>query len=170
MKSFVLFLIMMMGIEAAAAERNPCVDIEDAEARLACFDAQHAAPAPPAAETQAPVEPPQAAAPAPAAPAADPVAPAAVPSAAAATTAVPKSEKTWLGDEKVNLSSTITGILAAEKQKMVFQLENDQIWIQSTPRSLPFEEGDAVTIKNANFGGYFLRSESGLSTRVQRIQ
>ena len=70
----------------------------------------------------------------------------------------------------MNLTSTITGILAADKQKMVFQLENDQIWIQSTPRTLRFEEGDVVTIRNANFGGYFMRAESGVSTRVQRIQ
>ena len=78
-------------------------------------------------------------------------------------------ERTFLGDEKVNLTSTIKAILAGEKQKMVFQLDNNQIWIQATPRPLPFKEGDRVTIKNALLGGYFMRSEKGVNTRVQRI-
>lgn len=180
MKFFVLLLIVMASVNVAAAERNPCVDLEDAEERLACFDAQYGqvapepAAAPASTEPGPPTEPVQAerapAAVTPAtsdtdadsAPAPDPIAP------AAAAASAP--EKTWLGDEKVNLTSTITGILSQDKQKMVFQLENEQIWIQSTPRPLRFEEGDVVTIRNASLGGYFMRTESGVSTRVQRIQ
>ena len=73
-------------------------------------------------------------------------------------------------DPKVDLTTTIVAVRRGEKQKMVFQLENEQIWMQSTPRPLPFEEGDTVSIKNATLGGYFMRSTKGTSTRVQRIR
>ena len=107
-----------------------------------------------------------------AAPAAAAVAPAAEPAPPSSESPPfkPESEATWLGDEKVSLSSTIRAIRAGEKQKMVFLLDNEQIWMQSSPRSLPFEAGDRITIKNALLGGYYLHSERGTSTRVQRIQ
>ncbi len=71
---------------------------------------------------------------------------------------------------KVDLTSTIVAIRRGDQQKMVFLLDNDQIWMQSKPRALPFEEGDTVTVKSGFVGGYFLRKESGLGTRVQRIR
>jgi hypothetical protein len=73
-------------------------------------------------------------------------------------------------DPKVNLTTAIEAIRRGDKQKMVFRLENDQIWIQTSPRPLPFREGDTVTIKNGFFGGYFMRNERGTSTRVSRIK
>ena len=72
--------------------------------------------------------------------------------------------------DKVEIDSTIVGILDNQQTKMVFRLENEQIWIQSSPRSLPFSEGDAVTIRSTRFGGHVLRAANGTSTRVQRIQ
>jgi len=69
----------------------------------------------------------------------------------------------------VNFSSTIIAIQQGDKQKMVFLLENDEIWIQSSPRPLPFREGDTVTIENATVGGYFMRTPKGTATRVKRI-
>ena len=73
--------------------------------------------------------------------------------------------------EDVEIASTITDLLRRDQQKMVFQLANGEIWIQSTPRTLPIHVGDAVTIRNARFfGGYILRTENGVTTRVQRIQ
>ena len=53
---------------------------------------------------------------------------------------------------------------------MVFLLDNDEIWLQVEPRDLPFHEGDTVTIKNGFFGGYFMRTENRVSTRVSRIR
>jgi hypothetical protein len=53
---------------------------------------------------------------------------------------------------------------------MVFLLANDQVWIQATPRPLPFEVGETVSVRNATLGGYFMRSEKGTSTRVQRVR
>lgn len=71
--------------------------------------------------------------------------------------------------EKVNIKSKIAAVRSKDKQKMVFRLENGQIWMQSSPRELPIREGDEVTIKSATIGGYILRTSSGTSTRVQRI-
>ncbi len=72
--------------------------------------------------------------------------------------------------EKVDFESKIVGLLDNQQTKMVFRLANDQIWIQSSPRSLPIEEGDMVTVKTTRFGGHVMRTENGTTTRVQRIQ
>ena len=188
--------LLLMSSLAARTEalETDCRTIEDPNERLACFDATYGTEekAPEAAEaatvesesvivsepvvpeTQVSVEP-------------TPVAPATVPLVTESSVTEssvtessvtesserplpPEKKKTgFLGDELVNFTSTITSILAGDKQKMVFQLENEQIWLQSSPRRLPFKEGDAVTIKNALLGGYIMRSEKGVSTRVQRI-
>ena len=70
----------------------------------------------------------------------------------------------------MNLTGTIVAIRRGDKQKMVFLLDNDQIWMQSNPRPLPFHEGDTVSIENATMGGYFMRSTRGMGTRVRRIR
>ena len=178
---------------AAAAERVDCSKIEDPGERLACYDRQFrpgestTSKADAATAAAAETGVPEAVAPETVAPATDrhgalaepaPGEPAAPPppglsEEVAGEGGTPddggKRETTFLGDEKVDLTSTIKAILAGEKQKMVFQLENNQIWIQASPRPLPFREGDKVTIRNALLGGYFMRSEKGVNTRVQRI-
>ena len=68
------------------------------------------------------------------------------------------------------MNSQIAAVRSGGQQRMVFRLANDQIWMQSSPRDLPFSVGDNVNIKNARMGGYIMRSESGTSTRVQRIE
>ena len=73
-------------------------------------------------------------------------------------------------DERVDLASTITHVHSKPQQKMVFQLENDQVWMQSAPRMLQIREGDRVTIENASIGGYMMRTERGVTTRVERVR
>lgn len=159
-----LLLLSLLAARPIAAETD-CRTIEDPDERLACFDANYGTPEAAPAPVEAPIESEKVS---------EPVAvktPASVESTPAPVApAKPAEKKTgFLGDELVDLTSTITAILAGEKQKMVFQLENGQIWLQSSPRPLPFKEGDLVTVKNATFGGYFMRSEKGVSTRVRRI-
>ena len=72
--------------------------------------------------------------------------------------------------EKEEFAATIVDMLNREKQLMVFQLDNDQIWVQTTPRTLAIKIGEKVTIKSGNMGGYVLRTESGVSTRVIRFR
>ena len=69
-----------------------------------------------------------------------------------------------------DITTTIKALKAGNSQKMVFLLENDEIWLQNAPRTLPFREGDTVTLKSGFFGGFIMRSEGGTSTRVQRVQ
>jgi hypothetical protein len=69
-----------------------------------------------------------------------------------------------------DFQSRITELKAGNSQKMVFLLENSQIWLQDSPRTLPFRVGDTVKIKKGLLGGYTMRSKSGTSTRVQRIR
>ncbi|MCZ6640431.1 MAG: hypothetical protein O7F71_02555 [Gammaproteobacteria bacterium] len=73
-------------------------------------------------------------------------------------------------DPGVNLTTTIKSVRRKDQQKMVFLLENDEVWLQVSPRRLPIYEGDEVTIKNATIGGYMLRTAGGTTTRVTRIQ
>ena len=168
----VCLLATLWSVHASGSEGRDCSTIEDADERLSCYDRQYSRepasdePASPATMTEIETMPVTGQS------AAETTVEDVAPAAAAAEGAGPESEeqRTFFGSEKLNLTSTIAAIRAGEKQKMVFRLENAQIWIQATPRPLPFREGDTVTIKNAFFGGYFMRSEKGTSTRVQRIQ
>ena len=68
------------------------------------------------------------------------------------------------------VETEIAAIRAGSKQRMVFRLANGQIWMQSTPRALPFKAGDKVTIKSGRIGGHIMRSASGTSSRVRLIE
>ena len=152
-----------------------CADLESDAERLACFDRNFpgtepgaepgdvAQPRPPAREPEAaPSDPPQSA---------ETPAPTSVEPTPTAGAPEPMPRDTsLLGDPKIDLTATIRHVRRGDKQRMVFLLDNEQIWMQSTPRSLPFKEGDEVTIKNAFFGGYFMRSDKGTGTRVKRIR
>lgn len=73
-------------------------------------------------------------------------------------------------NEKLSINSRLISVRDKDKQKMVFRLENEQIWLQDSPRSLPFRKGDEVTIKSATIGGYILSNQKGVSTRVRQIK
>ena len=79
-----------------------------------------------------------------------------------------KSLFDWEGAEP--FISKIKKIRSRGKQRMVFLLENDHVWIQIEPRPEPFREGEQVSIKAGLMGGFNMRSESGAFTRVKRIQ
>ena len=79
-----------------------------------------------------------------------------------------KSLFDWEGAEP--FISRIKKIRSRKKQRMVFLLENDQVWIQIEPRAQPFREGEQVSIKADLMEGFNMRSESGAYTRVRRIQ
>ncbi|MEM7218527.1 MAG: type VI secretion system-associated protein TagO [Pseudomonadota bacterium] len=72
--------------------------------------------------------------------------------------------------EPIDFASTIKAVRTRDKQRMLFQLENDEVWMQSTPRNLPIKVGDEVTIKSTLVGGYMLRNADGVGTRVKRIK
>ena len=180
MRCFV-FIVSFITLAAGAAAPTECADIEDADARLACFDelypgtkatdAQVTDDAPPIEDV--PIAGPRASTDT-AASAPEPLetvdledraVPAPEPDA--------KPKRKWFSGfsgEKVEFTSTIKVVRRGDKQKMVFLLDNDEIWMQATPRPLPFDEGQTVTIRSAMMGGYFMSNEKGTRTRVQRIR
>lgn len=189
-----IWLLLVLSCAASGEEAADCSRIEDADERLACFDRQF-----PKVEETATTSAPEADSVFEPEPEAVPIAaprqlesesiatPSSVetdPTATVQKQALPvpdlepdltepvSNNKGTLfgGDPKVNLTTTIKAIRRGDKQKMVFLLGNDEIWLQSNPRDLPFEEGGTVTIKNAFFGGYFMRTQKGVSTRVRRIR
>ncbi len=186
MKYLVLFCLGMSVLTSAAVASEPvdCSALEDPDERLACFDARFPAAEPvespaveaPVSETAEAAEKdvissdPTTTAPEAEVEASEAAATAATEAAPPAAEVAEEKPKTFFGDAKVDLTTTIRAIRTGDKQKMVFLLDNEEIWMQSSPRLLPFEEGDTVNIKNALLGGYFMRSTKGVSTRVKRIR
>ncbi len=72
--------------------------------------------------------------------------------------------------KKLHVISKIQDLRSGNAQKMVFLLDNNEIWLQNSPRNLPFHKGDEVTIKSGLLGGYIMRSDGGTATRVRRIR
>lgn len=74
-------------------------------------------------------------------------------------------------DDKLReLVSTVVKISRRVHNEMVVQLENSQIWTQTSARHLNLREGDNVIIRRGRLGGYILTSERGGSTRVKRLR
>ena len=72
--------------------------------------------------------------------------------------------------EELDMTSTIAALRRGDQQRMIYRLENGQIWMQNSPRDLPFKIGDEIRIKNGRIGGYIMSSERGVTTRVRRVQ
>lgn len=182
---------------AVFAQTSACSDIEDAQARLECFDRQFprqkspsSAPEPaplesgrvPAAAPPANAAAPDAAAEAEATPEAAPepaTAPEPVAASQPATSRQPavapdppsrRGMLDWPGRSEQAFDATVLSVRKQDKTKMVFRLDNEQIWLQSSPRPLPIRKGDRVTISPGTVGGFILRTEHGTATRVSRIK
>ena len=174
-------LLSLPGISSAQQAKLFCSQIADPNERLACFDRTFPTRAPsvsaPAASAPAADEPgPQTDAPL-GSTSISPEKSATLSSAPTSTTnaSVPREKSLFsrgrlFSDKTVNISSRLMAIRDKGQQKMVFRLENDQIWMQNSARSLPFHEGDKVSIKSGTMGGYILSNGSGLSTRVRQIK
>lgn len=187
---FALFLSMFfVATPVHAEEVVVCADIESAIERLDCYDRQHRErEARRAARTETaarpvvtPRVPPRPrptyqtnrTEPAPPPPPTVTALPEAEPRASAPAEASPPPVKkgglfSW--NRKVEIESAIAALRRGEKQRMVFRLENGQIWMQNTPRDLPFSVGDSVTIKSGRLGGFVMRSDGGTSTRVRPLE
>ena len=74
----------------------------------------------------------------------------------------------WKGSKP--LITRIKNIRSRKNQRMVFLLENSQIWIQIEPKRQPFIEGELVSIKASLLSGFNMESRSGVSTLIRRIK
>jgi len=171
----------------SSAKLLACRGIDDAAARLACFDREAAALAPAAVAHAAS---PSVASP-PAAPAAPPVvasaarAPAAPAVAVAAAAAPDAAQQFGLPERTVAAQEVAAGTRPAEVKKiaahvtkfapgpdgrLVFTLDNDQVWRQLLSEGdLLMTPGDAVTISRGFLGSYWLQTASGRGCKVTRL-
>ena len=176
MKRFVA-LLLLIPISAVAAEVEDCSRIENQSERLACFDrrfpnSDRGDLKPVQTESERTTEKTESATTTESASASEPVAatPQAAPAPAREEPAEVSQGVMFGKDPVINLTATIKALRRSDTQNMVFLFDNDQIWMQITPRVLPYHEGDKVTIENGFMGGYFMESSSGVITRVKRIQ
>jgi len=68
--------------------------------------------------------------------------------------------------EQAVIHGRIAKMSNKNQQRMAFKLDSGDIWVQSSPRNLPFKVGDQITIKSGRLGGFILRNQSGTTTRV----
>ena len=148
-----LAILTLFLVNPAHSSENKCTDIKEADKRLECFDSQFKRKSSSNKNngSVANVEN--------------------SPESAQDENYIGNKSKSlfdWEGAEP--FISKIKKIRSREKQRMVFLLENDHVWIQIEPRPQPFREGEQVSIKAGLMGGFNMRSESGAFTRVRRIQ
>ncbi len=171
------------------SDPHACRDIADPTARLACFD--RAVGAAPSAgsrsatgttgEPVAPVAPapaahssPAAASPAEATPVVDPAAP---PMDAQQQFGLPEHTVTEREIEAgrrpaelKRLDAHIVGIAVAADQRLVFTLDDGQVWRQNgSEGELLAKQGDAVTIKRGLLGSFWMQLPSGRGCKVSRL-
>jgi len=154
----------------AADEPADCAAIESPDERLACFDAAYRSgtEAPPATESE-PVD----------RGAAEPAASVVVPAAAAAGAArVATPSEADFGIEKPKSEtegeSMVSGIAAVSRDgydKLIFELDNGQVWRQTEYKRFLVKPGQVAEIRHGSFGSYKLYIQGKKSwTRVRRSQ
>lgn len=151
--SKLLAILIFLHASSTHASENECTGIKEADEKSQCFDGESKKKMPPNRSG--------------------------TPTSNEAISAESPKEEKYIGNRAKSLFdwkgtepfiSKIKKIRSREKQRMVFLLNNDQIWIQIEPRFQPFKEGEQVYIQ-ANFtGGFNMRSESGAFTEIRRIQ
>ena len=149
-----LAILTLLLVNPTNSSENKCTDIKEADKRLGCFDSQVTKGSIANKKNDGPT-----------------VNAKASPGGAQDENYIGNRSKSlfdWGGAEP--FISKIKKIRSRKKQRMVFLLENDHVWIQIEPRPQPFREGEQVSIKAGLMGGFNMRSESGAFTRVRRIQ
>lgn len=78
-----------------------------------------------------------------------------------------KPERTKKRPESI--AAQLVKVTRRARGEYVFELDNGQVWVQSSPKWFKAEPGDPVTISKFRMGGYSLRNKGGASTRVRRL-
>ena len=73
-------------------------------------------------------------------------------------------------NEPETLNATVIKVSRRARNELAFELDNEQLWAQVTPRYLSIKAKDRVIIKKGRLGGYILTTERGGSTRVKRLR
>lgn len=149
-----------------------CRKEQDAERRLACFDAASAQLEPASAPAQAASA---------AAPAAVATKEATAPAAAAKSphesfgvrggTLAREAEKNSAEARVENLTANVTAMDKGPRGELVFTLDNGQVWMQKQAIDyFPVRVGDTVHVKARAMGSFQLVTSSGKATHVTRVK
>ncbi len=165
-------LILLVSSVALAKTEAECAQVENARERLACFDRLFPSSDRPTPTPAAKSEPKKAPVPV---QSSEPLPQRSVPlpdtrQSAPVESKLPSKGGMFDKGPTVNLTATIKAVRRADQQKMMFLLDNDELWMQVTARTLRIRKGDLVSIKSARIGGYMLQTDGGISTRVTRIK
>lgn len=68
-----------------------------------------------------------------------------------------------------SITARVVKVSARPRGELIVELENGQVWVQSSVRWFKVKPGDLVSITKYRMGGYSLRTEGGASTRVRRV-
>ena len=156
-RASIMTLALVAAVVAAEdREEAACLDIASPTERLACYDALHGF------GRDAEVE----------ASASGAVAPdAGVAEEAQTDPAEFGFAKTKPETEGESLSSPIAGISKDGYKRLIFELENGQVWRQIEYKRLQVDEGDTAVIRHGSFGSYKLYvGDTKRWTRVRRVQ
>jgi hypothetical protein len=168
-----LLLLAASGVQAQG-DVTHCIPIEDADARLACFDAATRGPQrtstdqAPSAGTVAPSPP----GPAVPASASAPV-PAAAKSADTAAEGSAEFGLTERNDAPEKITATVRTVAShTVPGRWVVTLDNEQVWEQreTTAANRRPKPGDSVTIEQSSFGSYLMITTGRGASRVKRIR
>lgn len=87
------------------------------------------------------------------------------------TAQYPLTSEQSLGLNPSPLTARVAGLRERPHAGFVVTLDNGQVWAQNEMDAhAAVRVGDAVTIKPAKLGGFWLVGPSGWSTRVRRLQ
>jgi hypothetical protein len=137
-----------------------CREVSDSTARLACFDRETAnLDLKSVTSVPAPVHLP---------PPPDPKKQFGLPEQAVATQEVAAGTR---AADAPNIEAHITQLSFGENGRIVFSLDNDQVWRQLISNGdLLVKPGDAVTISRAALGSYWLQTKTGRGCKVKRVR
>jgi hypothetical protein len=168
---------------------SECAALDDDAARLTCYDA-HNPPHKSAARTQGSATP----APAAKAPPTLPRAPTAKTAPTSPPTptaeAAPASPSRAASDDDFGLTerrqqeaaklsaaeshdlvARVDSVSAKATGELLLKLDNGQSWLQAQRKAgVLIKAGERITIARGSFGGYLLRSDSGATMRVRRLE
>jgi hypothetical protein len=159
---------------ATAQDLKACSTIDDAAARLACYDrlagrttaSTRAAPAPEAASA---VE--RASAPAAASAAAAPAATAEQDFGLTPAAKKAREPEAAEAAKPESIERTIAAVARDGQDRFVVTLDDGQVWAQNEPKAGVYpRKGESVTISRAALGSYVLRSQRFGSIRVRRLK
>jgi hypothetical protein len=148
--------------EAFVTSALECRAVESAEKRLACYDKVvdgHNARSAPVASANAGTT----------AAAAASTAPTAATKEAEDEFGLPPMAET---DDKIDrIEAIVVKVSTSSSRKMTFELDNGQVWRQTTFSSLRVKDGDEVIIRRRSFGSHSLSMEgTSRSMKVKRVK